>query len=159
MYLTQQPSQGLSRSSSSAGSVQSNIPGLLSCNFVAREQDLWWIALVFESDVATNGTRRAAVYGITSVGKSQLVINPFKVIFEFCLTSRLKDPEIRGEILWPICVPLLDHLRFLWEGPGRGSADTRYPRPPRAIEIQTLRARQSDPFLVGKNSQLAFGVW
>jgi hypothetical protein len=73
--------------------VSSNVPSLLSNTFVARESDLNWITSALQSDSGKNGTRRAAVYGMTGVGKTQLV-SPLQSNSATQLTLEFKDPEI-----------------------------------------------------------------
>lgn len=61
------------RSASQSSTTCSNVPSLLSNTFVSRESDLEWIASVLALNSTKPGSRRAAIFGMTGVGKSQLV--------------------------------------------------------------------------------------
>lgn len=51
------------------------IPGGLRQRFVGRAEELRWLESVFTSGSANKSGRRAALYGMTGIGKTQLVIS------------------------------------------------------------------------------------
>ena len=53
----------------------SNIPNLLNSKFVGREDELRCLEKMLKSDNPGTEPRRAAVFGLTGVGKTQLVIS------------------------------------------------------------------------------------
>lgn len=74
---------------SANGSLQppsqySYIPGLLSAKFRGRDQELIWLRDTLTSSVSPHVRRRAGLYGMTGIGKSQIV----------CFTSLLTQYDV-----------------------------------------------------------------
>lgn len=51
----------------------SNVPSLLSANFVGRQLQTQWLRDSLRSTDAKYKRKRLAIYGLTGIGKSQLV--------------------------------------------------------------------------------------
>jgi hypothetical protein len=53
-----------------------NVPGLLSSRYTGREAEEQWIQETLDKCEAAQGQRRAAIFGMTGSGKSQVVRSP-----------------------------------------------------------------------------------